>query len=97
MLSRDCDGCERQNSECKRRFAQVSLGEKFFVQTAQPISSTQTIKVNQLSHFWQLFLFFIHTSKVSGCINPKDKRDVLAQFDESNAATNMSLTYIREY
>jgi hypothetical protein len=29
MLSRDCDGCERQ-PECKRRFAQVSLGEKVF-------------------------------------------------------------------
>jgi hypothetical protein len=29
MLSRDCDGCERQ-AECKRRFAQVSLGAKVF-------------------------------------------------------------------
>jgi hypothetical protein len=30
MLSRDCDGCERQLFECKRRFAQVSLGGKVF-------------------------------------------------------------------
>jgi len=30
MLSRDCDGCEKQLSECKRRFAQVSLGEKVY-------------------------------------------------------------------
>ena len=30
MLSRDCDGCERQLFECKRHFVQVSLGEKVF-------------------------------------------------------------------
>ena len=30
MLSRDCDGCERQLSECKLRFSQVRLGEKVF-------------------------------------------------------------------
>ena len=30
MLSRDCDGCERQLFECKRRFSQVCLGEKVF-------------------------------------------------------------------
>ena len=30
MLSRDCDGCELQLSECKRRFAKVQLGEKVY-------------------------------------------------------------------
>jgi hypothetical protein len=30
MLSRDCDGCERQIHECKRRFEKVTLGEKVF-------------------------------------------------------------------
>ncbi|HEX7482912.1 MAG TPA: hypothetical protein VF350_05555 [Candidatus Bathyarchaeia archaeon] len=30
MLSRDCDGCERQNFECKRRFVRVYVGEKVF-------------------------------------------------------------------
>ncbi|MGZ4850683.1 MAG: hypothetical protein ACXV2C_04810 [Candidatus Bathyarchaeia archaeon] len=30
MLSRDCDGCEKQLSECKRRFVHVSVGEKVY-------------------------------------------------------------------
>ena len=30
MLSRDCDGCERQTYECKRRYAKVNIGEKVF-------------------------------------------------------------------
>ena len=30
VLSRDCDGCERQLFECKRRFSHVCLGEKVF-------------------------------------------------------------------
>jgi hypothetical protein len=30
MLSRDCDGCGRQNFDCRRRFAKVDLGEKVF-------------------------------------------------------------------
>ena len=30
ILSRDCDGCERQLFECKRRFEKVSIGEKVF-------------------------------------------------------------------
>ncbi|MCX6644517.1 MAG: hypothetical protein NT043_04860 [Candidatus Bathyarchaeota archaeon] len=30
MLSRDCDGCELQLFECKRRFAKVIAGEKVY-------------------------------------------------------------------
>ncbi len=30
MLSRDCDGCELQLSQCKRRFARVETGEKVY-------------------------------------------------------------------
>ena len=30
MLSRDCDGCELQVCECKRRYAKVTQGEKVY-------------------------------------------------------------------
>lgn len=30
MLSRDCDGCELLQSDCKRRFSRVGVGEKVF-------------------------------------------------------------------
>ena len=30
MLSRDCDGCELQLFECKRRFSKVKIGEKVY-------------------------------------------------------------------
>ncbi len=30
MLSRDCNGCEFQLFECKRRFAKVIAGEKVY-------------------------------------------------------------------
>ena len=44
MLSRDCDGCERQIFECKRRFAHVCLGEKVFCPdgTAHLVDSKQS-------------------------------------------------------
>lgn len=30
MLSRDCDGCELQLFECKRRYTKVTKGEKVY-------------------------------------------------------------------